>query len=274
MHDFLADPAPSHMLLNAFEDTLCSGKLLRIEMLANNVTQIPSEFIECIARSISRDGCGLLDVYLDGGKIDGWGRILLAAMESDTMQCVNFRGFLPGFDATMNNAAIKLSTNTNLLQVRIQHLEGFDGRACLTGNCTMHYFDSGMGIDTKSATICDILCTLNRAGRSYMIENNVVEKGVELLSKLPYECQNHDTHALCKNLGTEVPLLDCIFTHLRENTGTFFPASKQRQRAERQPPQKMPKDDKQKNTSAIDDDSGPIICGKGEMSKRRRAWTR
>jgi hypothetical protein len=188
--------------------------------------RVPSEFLERIADAIPLQECELVSIHLTSEEIKCWRQILHA-------NYIALAGNLPNFGDGLENALDGLSNNTNLKEVHILNYHNgilttplaASSVECMRQNFTLQRFDAELV--EEPATICDMYCTLNRAGRSYMVEDNIIENGIGLLSRLPEECNRHDTYTLLYNTHPGlVSVLDCIFVHLRENTGVFFPGQK------------------------------------------------
>ena len=160
-------------------------------------------------------------------KIEGFGPIIEAGRNPSLHSvglkgCIDFLSFVPTFIKSLE----KLNRNTTFQGITIS---GCDCNACrnnkdpfgdqqalletalkqtygiseiTVGQWRVDAFSHRFG-RFKLSSNTHIICSLNYAGRRYMVEDNRLEKGIEVLGKVSDE-------------------LSSIYFHLRENVSTFF----------------------------------------------------
>ena len=178
----------------------------------------------------------------------GWDRLATSAISNPAVEKIWIEGFFANFDELMEPVMEDLSRNTTITEFVLVHCsksyingsppnrQYFDPGFCgdtavqyLHQNKTIEKFRAGLHGDAFVNSL--IIGILNGAGRKYMVDSNTQATGLEFLGKLVSVFEELDKYvvpleAKCLDQGKAKPtLLDCVFYHVRENVGTFFPSA-------------------------------------------------
>ncbi|KAL3907281.1 MAG: hypothetical protein SGILL_008937 [Bacillariaceae sp.] len=240
--DLATAATPSRELLYAYESLLAKKNIKEIRLgYYEGYTNF--EFFNSIAIAVSSKESEAKQIYLEmvelnldlfGAEVYACGAILRAALAKATMESVTIVGVLSDYAASAALVLGGLASTTTLQSLYVQN-HCYEGSLVPLSESTeivktvqKNYSLKSVELclEEEAAINCNIICSLNRAGRSYMLEDNSIENGVAVLSKIDQECRNiksqEEKYGLL-DAWMDSPSLDCYFIHLRENAGTFFP---------------------------------------------------
>ncbi|KAL3937426.1 MAG: hypothetical protein SGARI_002131, partial [Bacillariaceae sp.] len=187
-----------------------------------------------IAKALRKDECRVkkLDVIVRG-TIQGWSKIVSAMVANPHIQDFCLTGGLLGYGSLIEEALKGMCTNQSLRRLRITAKEDSEeGPSLCQTEFSDDLFQSVKGsysiedmhlpgfstVHQPTVLKCLMICTLNEAGRKYMIEDNSIQNGLDCLGRLS-NANHANSSPVIPNYHPE---LDCLFYHLRENAATFF----------------------------------------------------